>query len=73
MAPRHVALVEGIFPATAKLLRIEDDSNEATVVASGLPTAMRRLADDLNVGYALAAEKAAARDAEAPADEGQAI
>ncbi|AYN58541.1 hypothetical protein HOU70_gp60 [Arthrobacter phage Liebe] len=56
MARRYGVLVEGMFPATAKLLRIEDGAVDVAVEATGLPTAIRRLADDLNVGLALATE-----------------
>lgn len=68
MAVRHVVLAEGFLPATAKLLRVADDTVDAQVVAQGTPSEIRRLASDLNVGYALAAEKAAA-SADVPADE----
>jgi hypothetical protein len=48
MATRYVALVEGFLPASAKLLKVTDDSVDAVVVAAGQPTAIRQLADDLN-------------------------
>lgn len=48
MAARYVVLVEGFLPSTAKLLKITDDSVEASVVAAGMPTAIREVARDLN-------------------------
>ncbi|WGH21582.1 hypothetical protein SEA_ASCELA_59 [Arthrobacter phage Ascela] len=65
-AAQYTVLTEGLFPTSGKLLRTYPDAIVSTVVATGNPEEMKRLAAQLNAAEATLAKAEAALQAPEP-------